>query len=48
MDKLSEKEIKKIYEVYKNLTFGEKKEAERITGVKFRENNVLVLKKNKR
>ena len=47
MNKLSEKEIKKIYEVYKNLTFGEKKEAERITGVKFRENNVLVLKKNK-
>ncbi len=46
MRNLTDEELDKIYEVFKNLTYGEKKEIEKNTGVSFKKNKTLILEKN--
>ena len=46
MRNLTDEELDKIYEVFKNLTYGEKKEIEKNTGVSFKKNKKIILEKN--
>ena len=48
MRNLSKEELERLYEVCKNLTFGEKKEIEENTGLSFKNDKVLTLEKKRK